>query len=176
MKQLLIMDEHNYDESLPEISRVAVRGIIQVSGKLLFIEDKYGVLKLPGGGQDEGESDLDTLMREVREETGYNVIPSTVKEFGSIEEIRKSLHEEMIWHQYNKLYFCEVEKQRGKCDYSENEKQLGMRLRSCTLDEALEINRKMLEKVGKHAWNLREYNTLLLIKENIETIRSEDNK
>lgn len=176
MKQLLIMDEHNYDESLPEISRVAVRGIIRVDGKLLFIEDKHGVLKLPGGGQDEGESDLDTLIREVREETGYNVIPATVREFGSIEEKRRSLHEEMIWHQYNNLYFCEVEEQRGECDYSDNEKQLGMRLKACTLDEALEINREMLERVGMPAWNQREYNTLMLIKENMDIFMSEEYK
>ena len=33
MKQILVMDAKNYDESLPEIYRVAVRGIIFVDGK-----------------------------------------------------------------------------------------------------------------------------------------------
>ena len=174
MKQLLIMDGKDYDESLPEIVRVAVRGIVCVDGKLLFVEDKYGVLKLPGGGQDEGESDLDTLIREVREETGYTVIPETVREFGSIEEKRKSLHEEMIWHQINRLYFCDVGREQTEFDYSLNEKAYGMHLRACTLDEAVGINRKMLETEGKHPWNQREYNTLLLIKENMDTFRREN--
>lgn len=168
MKQLLIMDAKNYDDSLPEIVRVAVRGIAQVNGQILFIEDKYGVLKLPGGGQDEGESDLDTLIREVREETGYTVLPETVRGFGSIEEKRKSLNEDMIWHQINRLYFCEVSDERGECDYSANEREHGMHLRACTLDEAIAINQKMLEKDGRHAWNQREYNTLMLIKKYID--------
>ena len=38
-----------------------------------------------------------------------------------------------------------------------------------TLDEALEKNQTMLGKEGKQAWNQREYNTLLLIKEYLET-------
>ena len=38
-----------------------------------------------------------------------------------------------------------------------------------TLGEALEKNRIMLEKEGTQAWNQREYNTLLLIKEYLET-------
>ncbi|MBR1724139.1 MAG: NUDIX domain-containing protein [Ruminococcus sp.] len=167
MQRLLLMDAQNYDPALDEIRRVAVRGIIFLDGKLLFVEDKFGVLKLPGGGQDEGETDIDTLIREVREETGYNVIPESIREFGSIEEKRMSTHEEMIWHQYNNLYFCDVEAEQGECDYSENEKRYGMHFRACTLEEAFEINEQTLQREGKQAWNQREYNTLMLLKEHL---------
>ena len=165
MKLLLMMDGKNYTDDLPVIRRTAVRGIIELDGKMLFVEDDYGVLKLPGGGREEGEDDIETLVREVREETGYEVIPESAEAFGYIEEKRLSTHEPMIWNQLNRLYFCEVGLERGETDYSENERSRGMHLRLCTLDEALEINRRLLEKEGRHEWNQREYRTLLLIKE-----------
>ncbi len=162
---MLLMDEGNYDHELPEIKRVAVRGIIETGGGLLFIMSARGELKLPGGGKEGSETDLDTLIREVREETGGEVIPESVREFGYIEEKRKSVKEEMIWHQISRLYFCSIREGFGETDYSESEKRLGMRRHICTAKEAIGINLKMLDREGVQAWNKREYNTLLLIEE-----------
>ncbi len=164
MEKLLIMDAHNYDVDLEEIYRVSVRGIIFIDGKLLMIEDSFGEVKLPGGGSDNREDDYQTLVREVKEETGYEVIPETIRPFGEIEEKRLSVHEPMIWHQINRLYFCDVYPERGLCDYTENEKKYGFQQVFYTLEEALEKNRRMLEKEGKQAWNQREYKTLLLLR------------
>ena len=113
----------------------------------------------------------DTLIREVREETGYSVIPDTIRPFGYIEEIRrdfKSYHEGRIFRQISRLYFCEVSVTRGEIQLSEQEKRYGMRTVLYTLDEAIAKNRAMLDNVGELAWNQREYRTLLLIKEHIE--------
>jgi len=113
----------------------------------------------------------DTLIREVREETGYSVIPDTIRPFGYIEEIRrdfKSYHESRIFRQISRLYFCEVSSERGEIQLSEQEKRYGMRTVLYTLDEAIAKNRAMLDNVGELAWNQREYRTLLLIKEHIE--------
>ncbi|MBQ9542550.1 NUDIX domain-containing protein, partial [Ruminococcus sp.] len=79
MERLLLLDAKDYYEDMDEFGRIAVRGIIFISNRLLLIEDNKGEVKLPGGGQDEGESDADTLIREIREETGYSVIPDTVR-------------------------------------------------------------------------------------------------
>jgi len=128
----------------------------------------FGELKLPGGGIDEGEDDYQALMREVKEETGYEVIPETIVPFGEIEEKRLSVHEPKIWHQFSRLYFCDVYPEQGECNYSENEKKYEFRQVLCSLDEALEVNRAMLEREGKQAWNQREYKTLLLVKEHME--------
>ena len=168
MERILVMDAKNYDSDMEEIYRVAVRGIIFIDGKLLLIESAFGEAKLPGGGIDSGEDDYQALVREVKEETGYDVITETIKLFGEIEEKRLSVGEPMIWHQISRLYFCAVYPEQGTCDYSENEKKHGYRQVLYTLEEALERNRKMLNEEGAKEWNQREYRTLLLIKECLE--------
>lgn len=168
MEKILVMDEHNYEDGLVEICRVSVRGIIFVEGKLLMIEDSFGEVKLPGGGMEPGEEDCQVLIREVKEETGYDVIPESIRPFGEIEEKRLSVHEPMIWHQTNRLYFCDVYPEKGLCAYSENEKKYGFHQVFYTIEEALEKNEKMLENEGRQAWNQREYRTLQIIKSHFD--------
>ena len=170
MEKILILDEKNYSPDMEEIYRVAVRGIIFIDGKLLMIENDFGEAKLPGGGIDAGEDDCKALVREVKEETGYDVIPESIVPFGEIEEKRLSVHEPMIWHQMSRLYFCDVHPEQGVCAYTENEKKYGFRQVLYTLEEALEKNGLMLEREGKQAWNQREYKTLLLIQEYLRGI------
>ena len=168
MERILVMDAKNYDPALEELYRVAVRGIIFIDGKLLMTEDKYGEVKLPGGGIDPGEDDVQALVREVKEETGYDVKVDTIVPFGEIEEKRLSVHEPMIWHQFSRLYFCEVYSEQGACDYTENEKKYEFRQVLYTLEEAIEKNRIMLGEEDERAWNCREYRTLLLLREYME--------
>ena len=175
MERLLLLDGGNYTDDMPEIVRIAVRGIIFVDGKLLLIEDNKNEVKLPGGGQEEGETDIETLIREVREETGCTVITETARPFGYIEEKRKSFHEDMIWHQFSRLYFCNVTDERRDAEYSENEKKHGMRFKMYTIDEAIAKNHAMLNNIGKLAWNQREYRTLLLIKAYMEKGEKDSN-
>ncbi|MBE5905211.1 MAG: Cof-type HAD-IIB family hydrolase [Lachnospiraceae bacterium] len=165
MQKLLVMDAQNYAQDMEEIYRVAVRGIIFVDGKLALIENDFGEMKLPGGGIEEGESDEQALIREVKEETGYEVIPESITPFGEIEEKRASTFEPKIWHQISRLYFCEVRSERSACAYTDTEKELGFKPVLCTLEEAIAKNAQMLEKEGKQAWNQREYKTLLLIRD-----------
>lgn len=167
MKKLLVMDAKNYPPGMEEIYRVAVRGIIFINGKLLMIENSFGEAKLPGGGIEGDEDDYTALLREVKEETGFDVIPESIVPFGEIEEKRLSVKEPMIWHQFSRLYFCEVYPGQGTCEYTENEKKYGFRQVLYTLEEALEKNYAMLEREGKQAWNQREYETLQLIKNHI---------
>lgn len=167
MEKILVLDAKNYDPALPEIYRVAIRGIIFRDGKLLLINSIFGELKFPGGGQEKGESDLDTLIRETLEETGCHVIPESVREFGEVEEIRLSTHEPMIWHQINRYYFCDVTSKQEECHYTDNEKKYGFRQVWHTLDEAIEINYTTLLKEGFHGWNEREYKVLNLIKKHL---------
>lgn len=173
MERLLLLDAKDYYDDMDVWARIAVRGIVFIGDKLLLLNDNKGEVSLPGGGQDEGESDADTLIREIREETGYSVIPDTIRPFGYIEEKRrdfKSYHDDRIFHQISRLYFCEVSDECGETQLSKQEKIYGMRTAMYTLDEAIAKNRAMLDTVGNLAWNQREYRSLLLIKEYIEKV------
>lgn len=173
MERLLLLDAKDYDDDMDVWARIAVRGIVFIGDKLLLLNDNKGEVSLPGGGQDEVESDADTLIREIREETGYSVIPDTIRPFGYIEEKRrdfKSYHDDRIFHQISRLYFCEVSAECGETQLSKQEKIYGMRTAMYALDEAIAKNRAMLDTVGNLAWNQREYRSLLLIKEYIEKV------
>ncbi len=173
MERLLLLDAKDYDDDMDVWARIAVRGIVFIGDKLLLLNDNKGEVSLPDGGQDEGESDADTLIREIREETGYSVIPDTIRPFEYIKEKRrdfKSYHDDRIFHQISRLYFCEVSAECGETQLSKQEKIYGMRTAMYTLDEAIAKNRAMLDTVGNLAWNQREYRSLLLIKEYIEKV------
>lgn len=168
MKKILVMDEKNYDDSMEEIRRVAVRGIIFVNQKLLLVQSCFGEVKFPGGGQENGESDMETLIRETLEETGYHVIPNSVRPFGEVIEKRLSTKEPMIWHQINRYYFCDVEEGQEECHYTENEEKYGFHQVWCTLEEAIAMNEEMLRREGSLPWNQREYRVLNMIKKAVE--------
>lgn len=168
MKTLLVIDDKDYSEDMEEIRRTCVRGIIFKEDKLLVIESGLGELKLPGGGIEEGEDDLQALMREVKEETGYDVIPDSARPFGQVEEKRLSKREPMIWHQTSRLYFCQVGSVKGQCCYTEKEKKHDFKTVFYPIDEAVEKGRSVLGKEGVHIWSRREYKTLLLIRDYLQ--------
>lgn len=165
METILVLDAKNYDPSLSEIKRIAVRAIIFIDGKLLLIQSSFGEVNFPGGGKEENESDVDTLVRETLEETGYHIVLDSIQEFGQVEEIRMSTNEPMIWHQINRYYYCNIEDIQGVCHYTKNEMKYGFHQVLYTLDEAIKINEEMLYREGKHPWNQREYNVLKILKE-----------
>lgn len=60
----------------PEKERVASRGLVIEDGKILLSYEKNtDVYMSPGGGLETGETLEECCVRELREETGYEVIP-----------------------------------------------------------------------------------------------------
>lgn len=110
MQDLFEMDKKDYNPDGKVFKRPSVRAIIVRGNDVLLIySKKYGYYKFPGGGIKQGESNADALVREVREETGYEVKPETIEEFGRV--LRRERGEEEpdgIFEQENFYYFCEV--------------------------------------------------------------------
>jgi 8-oxo-dGTP pyrophosphatase MutT (NUDIX family) len=91
MKRLLTFDEDNYTQDMPVYERWNVRAVIFRDGKLAMERSRAGEYKFPGGSVDAGESRCDALCREVREEMGLVVLPSSIQPLGEILEKREDL-------------------------------------------------------------------------------------
>ena len=109
MRELFVLDKKNYDPNGSVGKRPSVRGIIVRDGKVAMMHSKkYNYYKLPGGGIEPGETLEDTLIREVREESGLIVKPETIREFGYVRRIEKGRKED-IFVQDNYYFICEAE-------------------------------------------------------------------
>lgn len=86
-----------------DIYRKAARGIILNKNKALMIYSRYfNDYSFPGGGLEKNEDILDTLKREVLEETGY--IVSDIKEYGLIIETKEMFNKN--YYQENYYFLC----------------------------------------------------------------------
>ena len=125
MRELFIIDKKNYIVNGTVGRRPSVRGIIIKDGKVAMMHSlKYDYYKLPGGGIEEGESYEDTLVREVKEESGLVVKKDSIKEFGYVRRIEKGRIED-IFIQENYYFLCDVEETiqtQELDDYEEEEK------------------------------------------------------
>ena len=91
MRLLFDMDLHDYDACTHSFVRNSARSIILRDGKVAMIHSlKYDYYKFPGGGIENGESPVDAMIRETREEAGLVVIPESVREYGYVHRIQKS--------------------------------------------------------------------------------------
>lgn len=144
MKLLFTIDKKDYDESWQHSKRPSIRAVIFNGGKLSMVysvRDKY--YKFPGGGMEENEDHHSTLIREVKEEVGLNVIPSSIKEFGEVVILGKSgLYENTVFEQENFYYFCEVGGSISEQQLDEYEAESGFELRYVTPEEAYELDRQ----------------------------------
>lgn len=112
MRLLFEMDQKDYDHCTHTFIRNSARSIIIHDRKVAMVHSlKYDYYKFPGGGIEAGESPVDTMIRETREEAGLIVLPDTVKEYGCVHRIQKSDQDETeCFIQDNYYYLCEVEK------------------------------------------------------------------
>lgn len=110
MKKIATIDLKDYGKFNKIQLRKASRAIVIRDNKILMIKSQInGDYKFPGGGQHVFETPIETLVRETKEETGYDIIQSSIREFGYVEEIRKSNNEEeAIFKMISQYYLCDV--------------------------------------------------------------------
>ena len=141
MKTLFEIDLKDYNENAPRFERPSVRGIILKEGKIALVHSlKYDYYKFPGGGCKKNEKHEETLIREVKEETGLVVIPSSIKEYGMVHRIQKGDYGD-TFVQDNYYYFCDVgdQVQSQKLDDYEDEEQFTLEFIS--IEDAIKVNK-----------------------------------
>lgn len=111
MRLLFEMDRQDYGDCTHSFVRPSARSIIIRDGKVAMIHSlKYDYYKFPGGGIEKGETPVEAMIRETREESGLTVKPETVREYGYVHRIQKSDKDETeCFIQDNFYYLCEAE-------------------------------------------------------------------
>ncbi|MBR3293456.1 MAG: NUDIX domain-containing protein [Oscillospiraceae bacterium] len=110
MRLLFEMDTMDHAQCTHTFTHNSARSIIIKDGLAAMIHSlKYDYYKFPGGGIENGESPVEAMIRETREETGLIVIPSSVKEYGYVHRIQKSDRDATeCFIQDNYYYLCQV--------------------------------------------------------------------
>lgn len=163
MIDLGILDLYTGCENPYVFCRIGVRAIIRKNDKLILVESsKYHDVKFPGGGVEDDEDFITALKREIQEETGYQVIHSSIKEFAFIKERRDVEEPNAVLEMTNYYYLCEVENQGAKClqDYEE---EYGYDVVELSLEEAIKKN-ELLLKEKNTPWVIRELKVLKYLK------------
>lgn len=143
MKVLDVIDLQDYSLDYKVDERFASRAIIFKGNNLMMVHSNLGEYKFPGGGIEYGESPIDALIREVREETGLMVFRDSIKEYGEIIEKRKSsIFDNTIFVHHSYYYICNVEDSINSQLLDEYEKEEGFRLVEIEPNVAYEYNKK----------------------------------
>lgn len=142
MRLLFEMDEKNYDQCTHTVVRNSARSIIIKDGKVAMIRSlEHDVYEFPGGGIEKGETPVEAMIRETMEETGLSVIPESVKEFGYVHRIQKSVKDPTErFVQDNFYYLCEVSDEPASPPLDGSIKQASYLLEYAEPDTAIEKN------------------------------------
>lgn len=138
-------------------TRTACRAIIVEDNKILMsYETTTNKYMTPGGGKEDNETDLECVVRELKEETGYIVKPI---------ECLLEIHEYYSNERYiGKYFLCKIVS-KGENSLTELERSLGMGPKWVPIKEILDIFSKYLDYKERDARRsglyLREYTALI---------------
>ena len=140
MEILFTLDSGDYDEGIEVRRRPSARGIVIKDGKVAMIHSKmYDYFKFPGGGIEEGESPLEAMIREVKEESGLTVISESIKEFGNVHR-RSRTENGGLFIQDNFYFICSCEENIGSTELDDYESEEGFTLEFVEPVVAIERN------------------------------------
>ena len=111
----------------------------------------------PGGGIEAGESPVQAMIRETREETGLVVIPETIREYGYVHRIHRSdIDPTECFVQDNYYFLCDVREEMVSQELDDYEAREEYQLRMVEPREAIRVNRSVTDSP---------YNPLMLERE-----------
>ena len=148
------LDLKDYPEGGSVFKRKAVRGIIRHGDTYLVIHGKYGDYKFPGGGMKSGEEPVDTLIREVQEETGYKVIQESIGDYLVVHEKRKGEYGDLL-EMDSRYYVCDVAETVYERNLDDYEKEYDYQVAWPPLPDVIRKN-ESVEHYEKIPWIVRE--------------------
>ena len=142
--------------------RLAARGIVLKGEEILMLyTQRYDDYTLPGGGIDEGENQVEGLIRELAEETGAQNIRN-VKAFGMYEEFRPWYKEDFdIVQMKSYCYTCDIDEELGETNLEDYEVKNGMKAVWINVHDAIEHNLNTIKNSDKKGMSI-ERETFLL--------------
>ncbi len=170
MRKLFDMDKNDYGNCTHSFTRNSARSIIIRNGKIAMIHSqKYDYYKFPGGGIENGETAIDAMIRETREETGLIVIPDTVREYGYVHRIQRSDNDTTeVFIQDNYYYLCDTLDRPASQNLDDYEAKESYQLEFVEPLLAIEKNRKVKESPYNHMMFEREARVIeMLISEGL---------
>ena len=150
------------DLSANKFIRKATRAIVLNGDDILLLYTKrYHDYSLPGGGIDEGESNIDGLVRELKEETGAHNVKN-IQAFGLYEEFRP-WHEAGfdIVHMESYCFVCTIDAELGETRFEDYEIKNGMKPVWMNIHEAIAHNEETIANSDKKGMSI-ERETFLL--------------
>lgn len=151
--------KHYDEEFIPTeiINRRAVRAIAINGGKLLMIKsNKNGDYKFPGGGIEAEETEEEALIREVKEESGYEIRNIGDLVFSVFEESQDKYDSSVLFRMNSKYYLCDVGNIQAELQLDSYEEELGFEPIWIETQEALEMNNEVVKSGIIIKWITRE--------------------
>lgn len=133
------------DMSLNSFNRKAARGIVLKDENILLLyTERYHDYSLPGGGIDNDESNVEGLVRELREESGAQNI-EVLSDFGLYEEFRPWYKDNFSYvHMESYCYVCDIHTDLLAPEFEEHEIQNGMKPIWINIHDAIKHNEETM--------------------------------
>ena len=86
--------------------KVDVRGAVVREDKILLVQERIdGLWCMPGGWADVGDRPSEMVVREVREESGFDVVP---RKLVGVYDANRSGTPQSLYHAYKLVFLCEL--------------------------------------------------------------------
>jgi 8-oxo-dGTP pyrophosphatase MutT (NUDIX family) len=147
MKIIMSCTKDEY-ERLPRVYKKAVKAVIRSEDKIgLIHHEKNDLYDFPGGGVEDGETLVDALIREVKEETGATVKPSSVEAFPvSYVLIYKDNEKNIVIERRFDYFTCAVEEDFAKPVLTDWEVETAQKFAFVSINDAIALNETAVQR------------------------------